>query len=699
MKPAFRAAALLAAGLTACGGSDAPTTTNPSATTLTVASGNGQSAAVGDLLAQPIIVSAVNRNGPVNGLVVSFQVESGGGNLSRTQATTDLTGTVGVTWTLGGGLGEQRLQISAPGATPVTAVATASPGAPSVILPVEGAGQFAVVRRPVPKPVRIQVTDLFGHPLGAIPVKVSVSQGGGTISDSAATTDASGFATLGTWTLGPVPGSNRIRTVAGSAAADILATGTAGSLLATSGDQQTANVGTQTALRPMVTAYDADGQPLPGTPVTFEIQSGGGTIRSPSQQTGADGTARPEGWILGMVPGENRLAATTLGVPSAGFTATGVPAIAAAIVPTGPTSFAGLLGNFLNALPEVRVTDAQGAPVAGVSLTWSTTGGGAVVGTSTATDFDGRGAVLGWRLGPTEASQATQVTAAALPPVLFTAAAAPPPASQFAIEIRYPNSQPSVGQKLAFDQAVARWTGAILGDLTDIPIDVPASTFGCYPALNETVDDLLIFADLVAIDGPGGVLGSAGPCLIRTADKLTVVGRMRFDTADLANLEVNGQLNAVILHEMGHVLGVGSLWQSQSLLAAAGSSDPFFLGRTAQAAFLSAAEPAGFRGNIVPVENTGGAGTRDVHWRESTLGNELMTGFLNAGTNLLSAITLASLRDQGYLVNDATGDPYSLPQLLVALGAPSFQLREVPPTWPVYTVNRRGAIDGILPKY
>jgi hypothetical protein len=29
----------------------------------------------------------------------------------------------------------------------------------------------------------------------------------------------------------------------------------------------------------------------------------------------------------------------------------------------------------------------------------------------------------------------------------------------------------------------------------------------------------------------------------------------------------------------------------------------------------------------VPVENSGGSGTRDAHWRESEFGNEVMTGY------------------------------------------------------------------------
>jgi hypothetical protein len=63
----------------------------------------------------------------------------------------------------------------------------------------------------------------------------------------------------------------------------------------------------------------------------------------------------------------------------------------------------------------------------------------------------------------------------------------------------------------------------------------------------------------------------------------------------------------------------------------------------------------------VPVENTGGAGTRDSHWRESTFNNELMTGYLNNGSNPLSRITVASLADIGYQVDISRADAYSPP--------------------------------------
>lgn len=63
----------------------------------------------------------------------------------------------------------------------------------------------------------------------------------------------------------------------------------------------------------------------------------------------------------------------------------------------------------------------------------------------------------------------------------------------------------------------------------------------------------------------------------------------------------------------------------------------------------------------VPVENNGVPGTADAHWREYTFGSELMTGYVNSGGMQLSAITVGSLADIGYVVNPFAADPYRVP--------------------------------------
>ncbi len=138
---------------------------------------------------------------------------------------------------------------------------------------------------------------------------------------------------------------------------------------------------------------------------------------------------------------------------------------------------------------------------------------------------------------------------------------------------------------------------------------------------------------------------------------------MSFDTADLASMEANGLLNDLIAHEMGHVLGVGTLWNSKSLLKGIGTSNPTFVGAGAMQ------EYGVLRGDgtptRVPVENTGGPGTRESHWREAVFRNELMTGFIGNMVNPLSRLTAASLDDLGYQADRSAAQSYELPNLLM----------------------------------
>jgi hypothetical protein len=205
--------------------------------------------------------------------------------------------------------------------------------------------------------------------------------------------------------------------------------------------------------------------------------------------------------------------------------------------------------------------------------------------------------------------------------------------------------------------AVARWQSVITADLMNIPVKAPAaSCFDTQPALNETVDDLVIFVELVYIDGPGKVLGQAGPCFVRSDNNLPVVGHLKLDTEDLALMERNGSLDDVVMHEIGHVLGIGTMWSTRGLIAGAGTGDPRFTGSWALGAYRSLGGSDAF----VPVENTGGEGTRDGHWRESIFGNELMTGYISGANNPMSALTIASLSDLGYGTNPGAASSFTL---------------------------------------
>lgn len=228
----------------------------------------------------------------------------------------------------------------------------------------------------------------------------------------------------------------------------------------------------------------------------------------------------------------------------------------------------------------------------------------------------------------------------------------PPTTGGFDIVVRANGLTAS--QQQIFERAAARWEQVITGDL-------PNAVYG-----GVAVDDLLIDAQGAAIDGPGGVLGQAGPDAVRSGTILPYHGTMQFDSADLAAMEASGQLYEVILHEMGHVLGIGTIWQSLGLLSGAGTTDPRFLGARATAEYNAI---FGTSGTSVPVEGLpSGPGSRDGHWRESVFGNELMTPYISGVGNPLSRVTAASLADLGYTVNLAAADFYARPGSVLSGG-------------------------------
>lgn len=239
-----------------------------------------------------------------------------------------------------------------------------------------------------------------------------------------------------------------------------------------------------------------------------------------------------------------------------------------------------------------------------------------------------------------------------------------PSADEYAVDVRL-NGTMTPSQTAAFTDAAARWAEVIRTGLPSVTVNVAAGACGSGgPAFSGSVDDLTIDAIVTPIDGVGGTLGSAGPCIVRTTGGLPAYGVMRFDSADLVGMEADGVLDDVILHEMGHIMGVGTRWSAFSLLNGSGTSNPTFTGIVARGpwnALDGGTTP-------VPVEGTGGSGTANAHWRESTFNNELMTGWVDNGSNPLSEITVGSLADLGYGVDLGAADPYGLPGLLAPGG-------------------------------
>jgi hypothetical protein len=554
------------------------------------------------------------------------------------------------------------------------------------LLKVNGDAQQAAAGTDLAGPIRVQAVDRLGSPVRGASIRFEVTSGGGSISPGLAATDATGSAEA-IWTLGPTAGQDQGARAAidgtGVPGVAFTALGFAGppaELLEIDGADQTGLAGVPLPKPLRVQIVDAFGNPFAGE-VSFSVTSGGGSITPESASTGFAGIASAS-WTLGASLGE-QTARATFGDLRWDFRATaasmaGPPVSLDAIAGDGASGPAG----FLLDQPLIAVArDANGVGVQGVEVTF-TPSAGTVDPAVVTTDVSGR-AATSWTLGRDEGTQQVVATAGALSPATFDVDAVDPGPTcfldplnnaQFDITLCFVTPV-SETIEAAFVNARLRWESLITGDLSDIPPNPDAHITcggpGAPPMLGPLLDDVVIFATIEEIDGEFGVLGSAGPCRIRESNALTTVGRMRFDVADLDRLAQQGRLEDVILHEMGHVLGIGTLWSTLRFLqdpvqdtAQSPRPDTHFTGPLAIAAFDAAGGAGRTSGPKVPVENQSNSfGSLNGHWRESTMDRELMTPFLDGGgvANPLSAITVQSVADLGYTVSLTGVDAFTVP--------------------------------------
>lgn len=230
------------------------------------------------------------------------------------------------------------------------------------------------------------------------------------------------------------------------------------------------------------------------------------------------------------------------------------------------------------------------------------------------------------------------------------------------IELRF-LSEVSEEDSAAFRDAADRWETLVPPELRDVRAD-SLDTTQCIedgPTLDETIDDLLIFVRVDSIDGSGGVLAEAGPCFIRISPPETIViGALTADSADIEDQRDAGRLQELLVHEIAHVMGFGTLWSDRGLVADVDTDAPYYTGRQAREAFVEVGGDT-FEGQPVPVEATGEEGTALSHWREDAFQNELMTGFINAGDNPLSIVSVGAMGDLLLATNPDAADAYVFP--------------------------------------
>ena len=484
-----------------------------------------------------------------------------------------------------------------------------------------------------------------------------------------------------------------------------------------SGDGQSGLVGAPLPQPLTVLLTNPSGLPMAGATVTFATASGG-SVGTPTATTDVNGHAQTT-WTLGPSLGAQTATAQVAGAAGSpvSFTATGATVAMTGFVGDSQT---GLVGWAVNVRPAVRIVDTSNTPVSGRSVTFAVAGGGGSVVTATVTSNAlGIAQVGRWVLGTAAGVNTLTATAAGLGSYTFTATGQ---TAAYPIQIMNIGPPLSAPVQAALDSAQAKWQRIIYRSVGTWPNLSEAAGQWCggtpgSPAISQAVPGLLILVKFDSIDGPGKILGEAGPCYVRPGTDFTIGGLMFFDTADVATMVGNGTLNSVMLHEMGHVIGFGTLWgYNNNCLAlpsdTAHAYDTYFSCGNGQAAFDSiggltytgaSLSPPG--GNKVPVENCGasspsgcGAGTINSHWREPVFGNELMTGYVNLGANPLSLVTAAQFADMGYGVNYAAADPYTHPfTARAAAGAAPIPMGDDILHRPILEVDQQGRVVRIRP--
>src|SRR5207248_2844354 len=201
--------------------------------------------------------------------------------------------------------------------SPVTFRATGTASTAATIAANSPTSQSAAAGTAVSTPPSVIVKDANGNPVAQVAVTFAVAPGNGTITGASQTTNASGVATVGSWTLSATAGSNTLTATSGSLSGSPVtlagkrAAWAATQIAANSPTTQSATAGTAVSAPPSVIVKDANGNPVTGVAVTFAVAPGNGTITGGSQTTNGSGIATVGSWTLSATAGSNTLTATS----------------------------------------------------------------------------------------------------------------------------------------------------------------------------------------------------------------------------------------------------------------------------------------------------------------------------------------------------------------------------------------------------
>ncbi len=268
---------------------------------LRLVSGCGQSGIAGQSLTNPIVALVLDQYGlGLKGKAVKFVVTAGGGKVQTKDSTsmiTDVNGRAAVAWTMGAapGLNKMTIRSSVFTGSPLQCQAQASTGVPAQISLEPWPNNLYPINTIANLPA-LKVIDALGNGVPGITVQYQVATGGGSFINGqppdqkllAGQTDAFGvvhadFNTSAAYgdtskIMIALPANNTLQTSLRVIAA------APETLLAVSGNQQSARAG-ETLPQPLkVRILDGTGAPAKQYAVTFSVSAGGGKIGNDATQ-------------------------------------------------------------------------------------------------------------------------------------------------------------------------------------------------------------------------------------------------------------------------------------------------------------------------------------------------------------------------------------------------------------------------------